>query len=127
MSIENMVIQDDVGNAFDLLTNLVPYGNVSIREEAKRTVVLMNRADSGTENITIQAIAHPTAQIGRAQDTWEAMTFALDELGPWFNILQIPYMSAGQKLDLWMKWTVPASAIPGYGQFALEINGEVVI
>lgn len=115
------------GTILDLTTTLVDFGRMRLREEKNIAVILHNNSDHNAENIELSAVAHPTAQIGRAQDTYQAFEFSESEFGTYTNILQIPYMSADAKKTIWLRWTMPESAIPGYGQFAIKATAEMII
>ena len=115
------------GTLLDLTTTLVDFERIRLREEKKVKVVIHNQSGEIVDNIEITAVAHPTAQIGRAQDTYDVMDFSETEFGTYINILQIALMSVDEKKDIWLRWTMPESAIPGWGQFAIKVIGDVRI
>ena len=124
---EFIVLEDSLGNQYDLSSSLIAFGEVTLTEEAKVAVILHNIAGEPVENVQLQCLAHPTAQVGKAQDTYDATEISLDELTGYVKILDIPYMSTDEKVIIWLRWTIPATAIPGYGQFAIKVTGEMIL
>ena len=123
----SLVIEDADGNLHELLNNLIDFERLRLQEEKVEAVVLHNRSGYPVRNISIQAVAHPTAQIGNATDTYLATTLGGTESGPWYNILTIAAMSVNEKITIYVNWTIPPSALLGYAQFAVEVTGDVIL
>ena len=123
----SVVIEDTDGNLHELLSNLIDFERIRLQEEKVEEIVIHNRTGYIANDISIQAVAHPTAQIGNAIDTYLATLLGETESGPWYNIINITTMGVNEKITLYVNWTVPASALLGAGQFALEITGDVIL
>ena len=121
----SVIIQDEDAILYTLDSNKVPFGRVALREEKIVLVVLKNNTLTSANNITVEAIQHPTGQVGRDADTWQAVEVGETDAGPWFNILDIPLLNPGATKDIYLNWTVPEEAIPGAAVFAIEIKGDV--
>ena len=123
----SVVIEDEAGNLHELLSNLVDFRRIRTSEEKVERIIIHNRSGYVARDLSIQAIAHPTAQKGNAIDTYLATLLGETESGPWYNIITIPTMSINEKITLYVNWTVPASSILGAAQFALEITGDIIL
>lgn len=123
----SVAIEDEDGNLRELLNNMIDFSRLRLQEERVLPIVLHNRSGYQVRNITVQAIAHPTAQVGKDADTWQATRIGGTDSGPWFNILTITSMSINEKITLYMNWTVPPAALLGFGQFAVEVKGDVIL
>lgn len=123
----SVVIEDPDGNLHELLSNLIDFERIRLHEEKVEEIVIHNKTGYQVTDISIQAVAHPTAQKGNAADTWLATLLGGTESGPWYNILTINTMSINEKITLYVNWTVPPTAMLGAGQFALEVKGDVIL
>ncbi len=123
----SVVIEDTDGNLHELLNNLIDFNRIRQGEEKVEEIIIHNRSGRNVNDISIQAVAHPTAQIGNAINTYLATLMGATSSGPWYNIITIPTMSVNGKVTLYVNWTVPASSMLGAAQFALEITGDVIL
>lgn len=121
----SIVFENGAGATYKLDTDLYDYGRMRLREEKILPIYLKNDSGSVVNNITVEAVMHPTKQAGSASETYDAMQIGENEAGPWFNILEIPFMSVGELKLIWMNWTMPEAAIPGIGLFAIQVKGDV--
>lgn len=120
-----MIIQDEDDVPYDLLTYLIDFQRIRPGETKKKMVVLKNVSFT-TEDITLQCVAHPTAQINLPEVTYEAATLSLTEGGTYYEVLDVGTKGADVETDIWIKWTMPPEVLPGGAQFALQANGKVI-
>ncbi|RLI54289.1 MAG: hypothetical protein DRP09_13505 [Candidatus Thorarchaeota archaeon] len=123
----SVAIEDEDGNLHELLNNMIDFERIRLEEEKVLPIVLHNKSGYVVQDITVQATAHPTAQIGRAADTYLATTLGETESGPWYNLISINSMSVNEKITLYVNWTIPADSLLGTGQFAIEVRGDVIL
>ena len=123
MSIHVTLI-DDVGQVYDLLTYLIDFATLQWGEVKKIRVRLKN-TDRIVTGIEIKFIPHPTAQVGSAEDTYEAALLSDNELGPFVPVFNIGSMSPNEEKYLWLQWSIPPDALPGWGQYAVQVTGVV--
>lgn len=123
----SVIIEDPDGNLHEILSNMIDYERIRQQEEKVEEIVIHNQTGYVVNDLTIQAVAHPTAQKGTAANTYLATLLGETDIGPWYNIINITTMSVNEKITLYVNWTIPASAFLGAGQFALEITGDVIL
>lgn len=121
----SIVFEDGSGNIYGLIADVLGVGLIRLREEKIVPVYLKNMTIDTCTDITVEAIAHPTNQVGSAAETYDAVQFGLTIAGPWFDILDIASMIGGELKLIYMNWTMPEEAIPGLGQFAIEVKGDM--
>jgi len=123
----SVVIEDIYGNPHELLTDMIYFGRLRLEEEKVEPIIIHNRSGRVVYDLSITAVAHPTAQIGNAADTYLATMLGETDSGPWNNIITIPSIGIDEKIALYVNWTIPSTALLGYGQFAIEITGDVIL
>ena len=128
MSGLSLIFQDELGVEYDLLTNLIDFEKL-VRGTTEKVMVVLKNQDAGRVcyNLVLTPIAHPTNQLGTAEDTYEATDLSLSESGPFNSPLTIGSVPAGSETDIWIRWAIAAGALPGYGQFAVQAEGEYVL
>lgn len=120
-----MIIQDEDDVPYDLLTYLIDFQRIRPGETKKVMVVLKNVGFT-TEDITLECVAHPTAQINLPEVTYEAATLSLTEGGTYYEVLDVGTKGPNVETNIWIKWTMPPEALPGGAQFAIKANGKVI-
>lgn len=123
----SVTIEDEDGILHELLNNMIDFERLRLQEEKVLPIVLHNKTGYLVRDFNIQAVIHPTAQIGNATDTYFATRIGGTDSGPWFNILTIPSMSINEKITVYVNWTIPGTSLLGYGQFAIEVKGDVIL
>lgn len=121
-----LVFQDSLGVEYDLTNRLIDFATLQWGESKVIKAVLKNDSRT-TEQITVKAVAHPTAQLGAAIYTYGACVLSLDESGPYVPIVTIGTMSPLQEKDIYIKWTMPDGTVPGYARFAVKAEGVTQI
>lgn len=122
----SVVFTDGDGVEYDLTTRLINFERMRLREEKRIAIILKNRSGNVVNNVVVNAVAHPTAQLGNAAETYNAMAFCLEQYGTFVKPLSVGTMGIDEEKTLWLKWSMPETAIPGYGQFAIEVTGDVI-
>ncbi len=123
MSIHVTLI-DNAGGIYNLTTNLINFATLQWGETKKIRVILKN-TNRITTGIEIKFVAHPTAQVGSAEDTYESALLSDNELGPFVPVFNVASMSPNEEKHLWLQWSIPPEALPGWGQYAIQITGVV--
>ena len=120
----HVILIDDVGAEYDLTSNLINFATLQWGETKTIRVKLKNTARI-TTGIEIKFVAHPTAQVGAAEDTYDAALLSDSETGPFVPVFNIASMTPNQEKYLWLRWSIPPDALPGWGQFAVQVTGVV--
>jgi hypothetical protein len=110
---------------YDLtLEGSIYYGKVQLGE-TKKTAILLKNLDANRicRDVVIDAVAHPTDQMGPASETYDACKFCLTESGTFVKPLTGITLPAGGQIVIWLEWIVAAEAIPGYMRFAIKVEG----
>lgn len=123
----SVAMEDSDGNVHQLLSNMIDFQRIRLAEESVLSVILHNKSGRIVNDITVEAVAHPTAQIGNAADTYDAMRLGQTESGPWYSIFTITTMSVNEKITLYLNWTTPLTALLGAAQYAIEVKGDVIL
>lgn len=113
---------DDYNDGYNLLSRLLDFGAMRILESKTIRVVLKSEGVSSS-GVIVRAIRHPSMQIGTPELTYGACTFSLLDGGPFLPILDVGYMGASETKDIYVRWTIPDNAIPGYAEFAIKADG----
>lgn len=122
----SVVFEDGDGVLFDLTTRLISFERIKLREVKYAAVVIKNRSGSVVKNVVADTTAHPTAQLGSASETYNATELSLEKYGTYGRPLTIGDMAIDESKLAWLRWSMPEKAIPGYGQFAIRVTGDVV-
>lgn len=124
----SLIWQDELGVEYDLLTNLIDFEKL-VRGTTEKVMVVLKNQDAGRvcNNVVLTPIAHPTAQLGTAEDTYEATDLSLSESGPFSSPLNISSVPPNSETDIWIRWDIAEGALPGIGQFAVQAEGEYVL
>ena len=120
----HVTLIDDLDNEYTLLTNLVDFATLQWGETKKIRVKLKNTSRA-TTSIQIKFIPHPTAQVGSAEDTYESALLSDSETGTFVPVFNIASMSPNEEKFLWLQWSIPMDALPGWGQYAVQVTGVV--
>lgn len=125
MSVELIFKDPTTGIPYDLLTNPIYFGELQLRETKKIKVILKN-VDTSRNLLTpvVAAVVHPTAQFGPAENTYDACFMSITESGTFTNPLILGTMPPAGEQDIWIKWEIANDALPGKGQFAMQVTGE---
>lgn len=115
-------IEDISGFPHTLNTYPIQFNNLQLGETKRVKAVLHNVGDITTD-IKVQPIAHPTHQLGPADQTYGACLLSFTDIGPWVPILNVGTLSPNGTIDIYVQWSMPVTAIPGYAQFALKAEG----
>lgn len=121
----NLIIQDESDVPYDLSSYLIDFGRIRSGETKKVKVILKNVGFT-TQEVTLQAIPHPTSQVGLPENTYEAASLSLSESGTYYEILNVGTIGPNTETDIWIQWQMPPQAIPGAARFALQANGKVI-
>lgn len=121
----NLVIQDESDVPYSLLTRLIDFLRIRPSETLKKMIVLKNVGFT-TEDITLQCIAHPTAQVGLPENTYEAATLSLTESGTYYEKLLVGTKGPDVETNIWIKWAMPPEILPGGAQYAIKARGKVI-
>jgi len=121
-----ILFKDDVGFEYDLTQpNAIPFNKLQLGESKKVKVIVKNQ-DLGRnlKDVVVTPVAHPTEQLGTAEDTYEVCDLSTVETGPFTSPLNIGTMGPSAEQDMYIRWTIAPEALPGYGFFALKATGE---
>jgi hypothetical protein len=124
----SLLWQDELGVEYDLLTNLIDFEKL-VRGTTEKVMVVLKNQDIGRlcNNIVLTPIAHPTNQLGTAEDTYDATDLSLSESGPFSSPLNIAILAPNSETDIWIRWAIAPGALPGDGQFAVKAEGEYIL
>jgi hypothetical protein len=89
--------------------------------------IYLHNIQKACTGVKASCVAHPTEQIGRPEDTYLAMTLSLDEGGDYFTELDIGEMDADEKVQIYVRWAVPTSALTGNIKCAIHAEGRCII
>ena len=128
MSGLSLIFQDELGVEYDLLTNLIDFEKL-VRGTTEKVMVVLKNQDVARlcNNVVLTPIAHPTDQLGTAEDTYDATDLSLSESGPFSSPLVIALLGPNSETNIWIRWAVAEGALPGDGQFAVQAEGEYVL
>jgi len=120
-----LVFDDGAGGVYDLTWDgSLYFGKIQLGEVSKAALRItnpdVNRVCSG---ILIEAVAHPTDQLGTANDTYLVTEFSDSESGSYSTTHSIPSLAGGSSVTIWIRWSVPTDALPGFGRFAIKATG----
>ena len=122
----HIIVEDEDGNRYDLDNYRLDFGDVQMGDLSQRRKVILHNTSRTATDITITCVAHPTAQVGSAADTYNAAKLSFSSEGPFTsNTLTLGSMSPSEAIDVWMLWPIPVEALPGWGVFALKVTGKV--
>lgn len=124
MTIE-LLIQDEDDVPYDLDTYLIDFGKIRAGEVKKLMVILKNVGFT-TEDLELQAVPHPTSQVGLPETTYEAATLSLSESGTYYEVLEISSVGPDTETEIWIKYSMPPESLPGSARFALKARGKVI-
>lgn len=117
--------EDALGVRHDLTQGYAIYfGKMQLGAETKvKCYIRNNDAYRPLYGVLITPIAHPTQQLGPAENTYGACTLSTSESGTYTPTLSLGSVAAGSLTEIWLKWTVASDALPGWGFFALKAEG----
>lgn len=119
--------EDDLENRYNLTDAPIDFGEMQ-RGETKLIKVVLQNTDRVQTGITVKLVAHPTAQVGPAEDTYDKAKISFNEGGPFTtNELSIASMSPNEEREVWIQWGIVDDTLPGDAQFAIESRGTVNI
>ena len=122
----HVIVEDSSGNRYDLDDYRIDFGDVQMGDLTQRKKVIIHNTARQTTDVVIECVAHPTGQVGSAQDTYEAARLAFSSEGPFdSNIITVGTMSPSEAKDLWILWPITTESLPGWGVFALKVTGKV--
>lgn len=122
----HMWFEDGVGNEYGLTEDMVYFATLQMGETKVVGLYLCN-IDRGASCVILTLIPHPTNQKGTAEDTYGASGISTSDSGPFTNPLIVGCVSPGAKIPIYIEWDVPAGALPGIGQFAIKVEGDLTI
>ena len=102
MSNASFKLLDDSDVAYDLLTYLIDFGRMARGLVVKRRVRLLNVGFTA-QNVELQCVPHPTAQVGLPQDTYQVAALSTSEDGTYVPVLTLPTLLPNSKTDIWIR------------------------
>ena len=119
---------ENPGYFYDLTDQPISFGDIQLGESKKMKVQLVNNdANRNLTDVVVSALAHPTEQVGTAEDTYDVTDIGTDETGPFSNPLSVGTIGPGAKQDLWIRWSIEPEALPGVCFFATKATGEYAL
>lgn len=124
-----IIFEDALGVDYDLTQpNAVQFDNIQLSEiKTVQAYVKNTDPNRAVDNVIITPVAHPTEQLGTAEDTYDSTTLSDAEGGLYTPTLSLGTLAAGSITPIWIRWTVGSGASPGWGFYALQAEGEYVL
>ncbi|GAH44030.1 unnamed protein product [marine sediment metagenome] len=135
----DVYFENNVGTHYTL-TAVTPidFGTVEAGDSGELSDIYVDNEAVGTpandlDDPIIDGVAHPTAQVGAAADTYDAMEYGPDGVNyydPWRHDSANPIINpipadgpAGTREQVYMRWSPPGAAAGGAKIWATEISG----
>lgn len=124
-----IIYEDALGVDYDLTQpNSILFANIQLSEiKTIQAYVKNTDVNRAVDSVVITPVAHPTEQLGTAEDTYESTTLSNAVGGPFVTPLSLGTLAAGSITSIWIRWTVGPGALPGWGFYALQAEGEYVL